>query len=147
MRKFFNCFLCNKYLTAFIGANDYEGTPVITSLTMKNIRLESDTAAAFALYTGVLYQASYTINSATIENVTSVQNGEAKGVEAQKCNSGYNNVTFPDASKVTVTNTATATGYADPTVPPTGDMTAVYVAVALVSLAAVTVVVKKKITE
>ena len=79
--------------------------------------------------------------------VTSVQNGEAKGVEAQKCNSGYNNVTFPDASKVTVTNTATATGYADPTVPPTGDMTAVYVAVALVSLAAVTVVVKKKITE
>ena len=146
----------NKFVTALIGANDYEGQPVIESLTMKNIRLESENVNVAALYTGVLYHANYTIKSATIENVTLVKGDVATAVEAQKCYNGYNNVTFPDATKVTVTNNATATGYVDPTpvVPdtpvdpaPTGDMTIALVTVALVSLAAVTVIAKKKVNE
>jgi len=146
----------NRFVTALIGANDYEGQPVIESLTMKNIRLESENVNVAALYTGVLYNANYTIKSATIENVTLVKGDVATAVEAQKCYNGYNNVTFPDATKVTVTNNATATGYVDPTpvVPdppvdpaPTGDMTIALVTVALVSLAAVTVIAKKKVNE
>jgi len=156
----------NKTVSAAIGGQDYGAHTI--DITVRNVRLESDTAIAFTSVLATLYggDAAYTINSAIIENVTSVSNGQSAPVEKllalSKADVSYlKDIVVPEGA-VTMTNTADATGYVDPTpvVPdppvepdtpvdpaPTGDMTIALVTVALVSLAAVTVIAKKKITE
>lgn len=90
-----------------------------TNVTVKNVRLESETAKVFSSVIGCLYGSSAAIyvDSINVENVTSKQGNEEKAVDKilglGKADVSYLvDLTIAEGT-VSVSNTATATGYSE----------------------------------
>lgn len=90
-----------------------------TNVTVKNVLLESETAKVFSSVIGCVYgsNADVCVSSINIENVTSKQGGEEKAVDKilglGKADVSYLvDLTIPEGA-VSISNTATATGYSE----------------------------------
>ena len=106
-----------KYACGAIVAYNYGIIDI--NVTVKNVRLESETAMTFGSVIGCVYggNAEVYVQSADVANVTSVQGGQEKAVDnilgIGKAQVDYLvDLTVPEGA-VSVVNNATATGYSE----------------------------------
>ena len=106
-----------KYVCGAVAAYNYGIIDI--EVSVKNVRLESDTAYTFCSVIGCVYggNAEVYVQSAKVENVTSKSNGTESAVDkllgVSKAEvSWLVDLTIPEGA-VSVSNTATATGYSE----------------------------------
>jgi len=104
----------NKVVSAVVGGYDYGQFDM--EVSVKNVVLDCPNAVAFCSVIGTVYSADYIIYDATIENVTSIKGDQTAPVEKMlglgSADRSYlkDLVSFDDC-EVSISNTATATGY------------------------------------